>query len=126
MSADQYRRLPGRSGPIIRNSLWIGDGHLLSVQRNPFSESYRRFYFTDIQALVLTELPDAAQFYGYAVASLLVLTAAALFYIQHPVWACLCDIVALAAFFAGWRTNNCACYVHTSTSVEKLPSLGRL
>ena len=125
MNSDQYRRLPGRSGPIIRNSLWIGAGHLLSVRRNPFSESYRRFYFTDIQAIVLTELPNATEFYGYTAAGLLALTTAALFYTRHPAWGCLCGLAALAALFAGWRTKNCSCYIQTSTSVEKLPSLGR-
>ncbi len=125
MNGNQYRKLPGRSGLMIRNSLWIGGGHLLSVRRNPFSESYRRFYFTDIQAIVVTELPNAFELYGYSAAGLLALGTGALFYTRHPVWACVCGLAALAAFFAGWRTKNCACYVQTSTSIEKLPSLGR-
>ncbi len=119
----QYRRMPGRSGLFVRDSLWMSAGHLLSVRRNPFSESYRRFYFTDIQAIVITDLRDLWAPYGYAAAAFLIVTAATLVYTRHPVWGGLCTIVALAAFIVSRHSADCACYLQTSVSSELLPSL---
>jgi hypothetical protein len=122
-TGSQYSRLPGRSGFFVSHSLWLGADHLLSVRRNPFSESYRRYYFADIQAIVLTELPNLVAPYGYTVAVLLLVTTAALFYTLHPVWGVFCALTSLAAFLLSWRSADCACYVQTSVSSEILPSL---
>jgi len=123
--ASNYSRLPGRSGFFVRNSLWMGADHLLSVRGNPFSESYRRYYFADIQAIVTTEIPNPAAFYGYVAAGLLILTSGALSYTGRPVWASLAALVSLVSFFISWRSTDCACYLQTSVSSEKLPSLWR-
>jgi hypothetical protein len=101
----------------------MGPDHLLRVRRNPFSESYRRYYFADVQAIVFTELPNAAAFYGYAAAALLVLIASVLFYTRHPIWGVFCALSSLLGFFLGWRIADCACYLKTSVSTERLPSL---
>lgn len=37
------------------SSLWLSDDHLLLVRRNNWKEFYRKFYFRDIQALILAE-----------------------------------------------------------------------
>jgi hypothetical protein len=121
----QYRRLPGRSGVFVRDSLWMGADHLLSVRRNPFSESYRRYYFADIQAIVITELPNVWAPYGYGVSMFLIAASAALEYVRHPVWAALCAVASLVAFLVSWRSADCACYLQTSVSTELLPSLRR-
>ncbi|HLK21031.1 MAG TPA: hypothetical protein VKT81_18905 [Bryobacteraceae bacterium] len=118
-----YYRLPGRSGLFISHSLWMSADHVLSVRRNPFSESYRRYYFTDIQAIVLTELPNVMAPYGYTTGALFVATAAALSYTQHPVWAILCGLIALVTLWLSWRSADCACYLQTTVSSEMLPSL---
>ncbi len=55
-----YKRLPGsgpRGGGFIslsfsRCSLYLGDDHILAVDSNGFSEDYKRFYFSDIQAII--------------------------------------------------------------------------
>jgi len=118
-----YSRLPGRSGFFISHTLWLSSDHVLSVRRNPFSESYRRYYFADIQAIVFTELPNLVAPYGYTVAVLFLVTTAALFYTRHPVWGIFCALISLATFLASWRSADCACYVQTSVSSEMLPSL---
>ncbi len=56
-----YTRLPGRglryggfrlfSRAIC--TLWMGADHLLLVDRTGYTESYKRFYFADIQAIVV-------------------------------------------------------------------------
>jgi hypothetical protein len=94
--------------------------HLLRVRANPFSQQYRRYYFTDIQALVLTELPGTGAFYWYAAAISLALMGGLLVYSRHPVWGILCGLVALPAFYLGRRVPNCSCYLQTSVSTDKL------
>jgi hypothetical protein len=53
-----YRRLPGRT-PWFRvargTTLWLGPDHLLKVDRGATSESYKRFFYRDIQAVVVQE-----------------------------------------------------------------------
>jgi len=124
--AQEYRRLPGRSGLLIRHSLWVQSDHLLRVRSNPFSEQYRRYYFADIQALVLTELPGTAAFYWYAAAISLAFLGGLLVYSVHPVWGIFFGLVALIAFYAGWRVPNCSCYLKTSVSTDKLPAIRHL
>ena len=58
MAEEQYRRLTrtrprsGFSVAIVgRSSLWLGKDHLLLVDTTGFTESYKRFYFRDIQAI---------------------------------------------------------------------------
>lgn len=49
-----YRRLPGKKRGLYRkNTLWLGDDHLLAVESNYYTEEYRRFPFREIQAVVL-------------------------------------------------------------------------
>jgi hypothetical protein len=124
--APEYRRLPGRSGLLIRHSLWMQSDHLLRVRANPFSQQYRRYYFADIQALVLTELPGTAAFYWYAAAISLFLIGGLLAYSRHPGWAIFCTVAALLSFCLGWRVPNCSCYLKTSVSTDKLPAIRSL
>jgi hypothetical protein len=124
-AVQKYRRLPGRSGVIVRNSLWIQDDHVLRVRRYPFSEEYRRYYFNDIQSIVLTELPNAAAYVEYAIAAILMLATALLALTLHFVWAGVCGVAALLTLWLGLRSRNCACCLSTMVSTEELPSLRR-
>ena len=56
----KYKRLTrtsARAGFAIavrsRTSLWLGPDHLLSVESDNFRENYKRFYFRDIQAILV-------------------------------------------------------------------------
>ncbi|MHA3773053.1 hypothetical protein ACXR0O_16085 [Verrucomicrobiota bacterium sgz303538] len=55
--ADQpvkYRKLPGRgAGWFGVTRIWLGDDHLLSVNSTLGVESYQRFYFREIEALII-------------------------------------------------------------------------
>ncbi len=122
-----YRRLPGvAASPFRRRTLWLGPDHILSVLSLPFSEQYRRFYFRDIQAIVLAEAGNSWTYYLFASGAFLVLMFLLLGYSWHPVWAVICGAGALAAFTVGIRVPNCDCYLRTATSLERLPSLGRV
>jgi hypothetical protein len=49
-----YTRLPGRSlGVASRGSLWIAPDHVLLVHESLTGESYRRFFFRDIESIVI-------------------------------------------------------------------------
>ncbi|MCJ8502674.1 hypothetical protein [Desulfatitalea alkaliphila] len=49
-----YEKLPGRWMSLFnRRTLWQGADHLLWVEHTMMQETYRRFYFKDIQALVM-------------------------------------------------------------------------
>ena len=38
---------------MSRSSLWLGKDHLLCVDSSGYTETYKRFYFRDIQAVTL-------------------------------------------------------------------------
>src|ERR1700742_3857011 len=53
-----YKRLTrARTGfsvaVLARTSLWLGPDHLLRIESNGYSESYKRFYFRDIQGFIV-------------------------------------------------------------------------
>ena len=50
-----YQRLPGKKKSFIigYHTLWRGADHLLSVYSRFGIEDYRRFYFTDIQSMIV-------------------------------------------------------------------------
>jgi hypothetical protein len=136
-----YRKLPGgRRGFIFSASLWTGADHLLSVKSTRFQEQYKRFYFRDIQAIVITKAPRA-------VVSPAMLTVAALLLIGilvgFPLGWSRGNIVRvrlpvmtdwfwplLAALTAGWiyisAAQSCICRLYTAVSREELPSLYRM
>jgi hypothetical protein len=128
-----YTRLPGRKNSMYRRvRLWLGPDHLLQVDSNVYSEAYQRFYFKDIQGMILRR------------------TAAGLgMNVLYGIIAALSGIVALrtsdysnTGFFVFWlfvtglflllllintlRGPTCSCYIRTPISIQKLPSLSRL
>jgi len=112
-----------------RSSLWLGPDHLLSVESEGYTESYKRFYFRDIQAITMRKT-------GRIVVLALV----------SGCLSGLCGIVALAwdAIEAKWVFGilagifavpfvlnllygpTCACQLRTAVQTEDLPSLGRV
>src|SRR5262245_44558408 len=54
-----YRRLPGHGATAFESTrLYLGPDHLLQVSSSSFTESYRRFYFRDIQCIVVRRSID--------------------------------------------------------------------
>lgn len=135
----QYARLPGsgvsRKGgsfvTVARLScrLWLGDDHLLQVESvGGYTESYKRFYFRDIQAIYLHK--TAAWF----VANLALGLCTGFFLL----WALLVKnpggVIALAIFTGAFgfflllnvfRGPTCSCHLKTAVHLEELPSLRR-
>jgi hypothetical protein len=142
-----YHRLPGRAqkgfGFVSRNrqQLWMGEDHLLVVDRGPYSERCKRFYLNDIQAITLCPT-DAG--YKLNVAMLLLagcflLAALGLFYFASG--SAVLDVVfdvsagiflgAGVALLLGTGANTlygptCRCFLYTAVQSERLTALGRL
>ena len=124
-----YKRVPGLGSGAFENSrLYVGPDHLLLVGSTAWSESYRRFYFRDIQAVIIR-----TSAWGK---------------IQNAVWALLFFLVAIIAIqvsdigaIIAWiiaslfalglivntlRGPTCVCHIQTAVQTTKLSPLGRV
>jgi hypothetical protein len=140
-----YRRLPGnvwtRRGGFLRvgfnnYSLWMAADHLLYVKSTSFSEDYRRFYWKDIQAIVVSRTATRRN-WNIVLGSICLLCAAlsfsALVYWPPAVsdgFVFLMEVVgAIFAFYLLLNTllgPTCRCRLHTDVQVEELDCLGRI
>lgn len=125
-----YRKLPGRrSGFIFSASLWTGADHILSVKSARFQEQYKRFYFHDIQAIVVTKVPRLMVSMPLVAAAALLLTAVLIVRVWAPPLADWLWLV-LAALTAVWIyasvAQSCTCRLYTAVSREDLPSIYRM
>lgn len=132
-TASPYHRLPGRSfGLFQSHTLWRGDDHLLLVQTMPGGESYRRFYYRDIEAIVVR--PTRVRLWVNVV---LLLTAALSFlsvllvYLGNPAHAGIVWMSLGGAFWLVLAGINTArgptdeVRIQTAVQFERIPSLGR-
>jgi hypothetical protein len=120
----KLRRLPGRRrGFLSGASLWAADDHMLSVTSNRFREEYRRFYFRDIQAIVVTRCPRYHFSTRWAAMAALLLIGC-----LFPVTRLGCSLALLAGAAVWWflsAERSCVCRVHTAVSSETLASVYR-
>jgi len=111
------------------SSLWLGKDHLLAIESNGYTEKYKRFYYRDIQALIIQK----TERYKWMNIALSVLAAAFLFpaFLSNQiVLNYLFGIVG--GVFAAFLIVNVAlgassvCRLQTAVQIEELPSLSRL
>jgi hypothetical protein len=125
----EYRKLPGRGATLTHYvRLYAGADHLLQVASTGFTESYKRFYYRDVQAITLRKTYVGKAANALLGATVTVLGVPALF-TSTPVTIVL---ASLAGFFAiGLGANialgaTCICQIRTAVQQEKLASLSRL
>lgn len=126
-NASPYRRLPG--GRLTRYSLWQADDHLLHVQRREFTERYTRFYFRDIQAILVQRTSNhvilATVFVSLTILCALLAvtrenTGVAVFW-----WIMTTAFGAVAAW--NWLLGpTCICYFFTAIDRYRVRSLSRV
>ena len=114
---------------LSRTSLWLGPDHLLYVESNGYTETYKRFYFRDIQAFTVQQTPTART----VNIILLVVTLLFVFFglmsdetgfkIFHFIVAGLFGVILLFNALPG---ASCKCYVRTAVQTEELGALARL
>jgi hypothetical protein len=124
-----YKRLPGRSRQLFNaSSLWDGKDHLLQVNSHGVTESYRRFFYRDIQALVICQTK------GHIISTIVLgLLAAAT---GIPVAFLPVEVAVVFGFFAGvfliavlinvLRGPTCRATLRTAVQTQDLPSLNRV
>lgn len=132
MANRPYQRLPGRSGWMFASAtLWEAEDHLLLAQSYGVTETYRRFFFRDIQAMVVCQTRT-----GLITGIILGLVGAAfgagaaLAYASEPAAGLVLGVVAVG-FFLGIAINaffgpTCRCTLHTAVQTQALPSVNRM
>jgi hypothetical protein len=137
MAKQEYKRLArararGRFAVAVmtRTSLWLGSDHLLFVESNGYAETYKRFYFRDIQAftlqrtntvrninIVLGVVTFMFAFFGLVVAS-------------DPagrgVLLVIAGLFGLVLLFHAIPGTSCTCQIKTAVQTEELSALSRL
>jgi len=125
-----YRRLTGRHRTLTGHSqLWLGPGYLMLLKSTRFVEEYQRFAFSDIQAIVVTRLPERTVFHVGAVATAIAWTLGALAVssIFAKGFFGVTGVLALAAIFADIaRGPRCRCHLYTAVSRELLAPVSRM
>ena len=133
-----YRRLAGRtawlrfggvSAPITK--LWLGPDHLLKVERSAGSEKYKRFFYRDIQAILIEA--SSRRYYlnvfGLAVIGLIFLLT--LVFSRSATTGLLTAFILSSPFIAGLIVNlllgpTSSAQLVTAVGTETLSSLSRM
>ena len=131
----KYKRLSGRGNSFRitgaafgRYCLWLGEDHLLQVCSYGYSEEYRRFYFRDIQAIVLRR--TAFWLTAAAVCGVIACLGAWIWF-HNDVAAKVMGAIIGIPFGLLFAVNlvlgpSCECRLLTAVQAEPLPSLSRL
>jgi hypothetical protein len=140
MPDNKYQRLTYSRGRGVfavavqsRVSLWLGEDHLLCADSNGYSETYKRFYFRDIQAITIRQstrrnvwnailvLPVATCLLGLIVSLLPGHDTAAI-----VVWSIFGTLFVAPFVINNVRGPTCTCQLRTAVQIEELPSLCRV
>lgn len=112
-----------------RSSLWLGADHLLLVSSSGYTETYKRFYLRDIQALVV-QRTSSATVVNIVFTVLLVLALAPALGAQSPGLKILCftlaGLFALVLIINLLLGQTCRCFLRTAVQTEPLLSLNRV
>ncbi len=127
---NRYVKLPGVGHQIgSYTRLYRGNDHLLQVSSVTFSESYKRFYFRDIQAFIVVRTKDWIVVIGLLLMLALLLTGLAVGVgdsVGSVVLGSFAALLLILALVVGLQGPSCRCHVRTAVQTEKLPSLNRL
>ena len=126
----EYHKLPGtKKGFIIgRYTLWQGVDHLLHIYSRIGFEDYKRYYFSDIQAIVTRKTIAGRVQNGVLGLSFMLCASAAM--ANHggwfAFWAALAGAFSLLLLINLYRGPTCETKLMTAVQTEKLHSLHRL
>ena len=146
MPEKEYQRLtPARSRSeyavafTSRSSLWLGKDHLLCIDSSGYTETYKRFYFRDIQTVIIVKSKRRVIWnwvLGPLTAIFLVLLLGSLPYTgstgsnsnlgEIVFFAFLGFIFALPLLINNILGPSCVCHLRTAVQIEELPPLNRL
>jgi hypothetical protein len=118
-----------------RSSLWLGKDHLLCIDSSGYTESYKRFYYRDIQAIFIVANKRRAAWNAVLAVPLAICLAGlanALFSLPGKggaviiVWLIFLGIFALLLAINSLLGPGCTGYLRTAVQTEELPSLSRV
>jgi hypothetical protein len=130
----EYKRLPGagiRRSALVsatRSRLWLGKDHLLSTDTQWYTEDYKRFYFRDIQAVIIhkTQGGKIVNIVLTAFTALPLSAALATSDGTSEFWWTVAVFFGLILLINSIYGPTCFTYVRTAVQTEELPSLRRL
>jgi hypothetical protein len=124
----KYRRLSGsRLGLFFTHSLWQGQDHLLRVESGMMLERYWRFYFSDIQTILLHR--TRAHFYYGALWAILSLASGACLLVDKFPRSLALGFGLFSLFLLAVNLvlgPSCRVQLQTAVQVQRLPGLVRL
>lgn len=128
----RYKRLAPSRFAVKLSSLWLAPDHLLCVNSTGFVESYKRFYFRDIQAVVIRKTQRRAIY--NAILGTIAACLLGLFMALTPskseagfiVWLILVGVVIFFFLVNNLLGAGCVTYLRTAVQIEQLASLGRI
>lgn len=136
MAETEYHRLTrarARSAfgivSISRSSLWLGNDHVLRIDTTGYTETYKRFYFRDIQAIIIRKT-EAWKILGLVFSALAGLFGLIAIFGGDPIVAWIFGSMAavflLALILDLVAGPTCVSYLRTAVQTEELISLNRL
>jgi hypothetical protein len=125
-----YKKLtPTKRAFFGYTQLWLAPDHILLLSSSQLAEDYKRFAFTDIQSIVVTELPSR-------LVPQIIMVLAALawsglwFAVDIPFFKWFFVITGALALALAIRDiargARCRCYLHTRVSRERLVPVSRM
>lgn len=125
----QYQRVPGRgAGAYEYSRLYLAPDHLMLVGSSTWNESYRRFFFRDIQAFIIKK-----SHWGLLYSALWTL----MFFLVAAIAVQVDDVGAVVTwgiacvFLVGLGTNiargpTCVCLIQTAVQTTRIAPLNRV
>lgn len=120
---------------MSRSSFWLGKDHLLCIDSNGYAESYKRFYFRDIQAITLVATVRRKVWNGVLLVPIVIcLAGLATVLSSRPrpeavvviTWAIIATLFVVPFLIHNLLGPTCICHLRTAVQIEELPSLNRL
>jgi hypothetical protein len=129
MKPRPFKRLPGRGRRFMNSvTLWEAEDVLLMVESHYVSETYRRFHWSDIQAIVICKTPTGliANIVLGAITLLFGLPILFTTGAAQIVLGIIAGLFLILFLFSFLRGPTCRCTLRTAVQTQELPSLNRL
>lgn len=131
----KYQKLPGRgrergiisSGGLKRG--YLAEDHLLCVEKRYFVESYKRFYYRDIEAIVVAQLSYLRAIFITGLVLLGICVVMAIMVPDQGVslfFAVVSGIIGLFILIDMMRGRPCIAILRTAVQSEDLSFMGRM
>lgn len=125
---DNYKRLCSGWHLFYRYTLWMGRDHLLHIATGIFVEEYKRFYFRDIQSLIVHKSNSwlVWNFVLLFLAFVSALITGAFADIERMAAGIITILLILIVLISFIRGPGCVCYIQTSVQTQRLRSISRI